>query len=186
MRLRPPLKPASHRPWLHLALVVGSAGCAGVYRVDNRVESFARWTDGASRLGRHAAAVPAPPQTYRFERLPSQTSGTAAQSADRAGIAGRKTALAPLGWTPAADASKRAPGRVQVSADHQRLPRAPWEDPWDEGAVRLAHARCTSAWAWATAACMWSPWLLRSEHALPPAPQSRLVIRDAADRAGGL
>ena len=50
---------------LGLGLLLG--GCASVYRVDNQVQSFARWGT--------AATAPAAPQSYRFERLPSQREG---------------------------------------------------------------------------------------------------------------
>ncbi|MDZ4305388.1 MAG: hypothetical protein U1C13_27605, partial [Pseudomonas sp.] len=61
-------------------LVLG--GCASVYRVDNAVESFPRWNDvaGGTRL---AVAAPQGPQTYRFDRLPSQTEGHQAAGQDR-------------------------------------------------------------------------------------------------------
>ena len=157
-----------------LALIVGLSGCAGVYRVDSRVESFARWADAVQPASQgSAAAIPAPPQTYRFERLPSQATGAAAQSQSELEALTRK-ALAPLGWTPA-DEPGGAPWAVQVSADHQRLPRAPWEDPWDGG-----------RFGWHTQVhlgvgggqIMWSPWLLRSE--MPyHLRRFSLVIRDA-------
>ena len=157
-----------------LALSIGLTGCAGVYRVDNRVESFARWSEaGPAQGGNATATAPAPPQTYRFERLPSQTSGTAAQS--QTGLESlTEAALAPLGWTPALDPAQ-AHWSVQVSADHQRLPRAPWEDPWDQG-----------RFGWSTRVhigvgsgqLMWNPWLLQ-----PDMPyhlrRISLVIRDA-------
>ncbi|QCB46991.1 DUF4136 domain-containing protein [Hydrogenophaga sp. PAMC20947] len=163
-----------HRYLPVLALGIGLTGCAGVYRVDNRVESFARWSETASPSEPGApAAIPGPPQTYRFERLPSQATGPAtnAQAELESFV---QTALAPLGWTPAAETAN-APWTVQVSADHQRLPRAPWEDPWEGG-----------RFGWSTRVnigvgsgqIMWSPWLLR-----PDMPyhlrRVSLVIRDA-------
>lgn len=83
---------------LSLALLVGLSGCAGVYRVDNQVESFARWSEAATPSGdakTSSSAVPAPPQHYRFERLPSQDSGPGAQpQAELEQLA--QSALAPL------------------------------------------------------------------------------------------
>ena len=70
---------------LRLALValtaIALSGCASVMLVDNQVESFPRWQDrgAASAAG---AAVPAPPQVYRFERLPSQQDERAARGQD--------------------------------------------------------------------------------------------------------
>ncbi len=99
------------------------SGCASVYLVDNQVQSFARWTDATT------VDVPQVPQTYRFERLPSQSTGPDAAGQDALENLARQT-LAQVGWsvhgTPAA-----APWTVQVSASTLRLPRAPWEDPWD-------------------------------------------------------
>lgn len=96
----------------------GLSGCASVYLVDNQVQSFARWSEAAS-------SVPAAPQTYRFERLPSQMSNEPAQATLERLSA---EALASVGWTPATEAST-APWRVQVSASTVTLPRAPWESP---------------------------------------------------------
>ena len=118
-----------------IGLLIGAAllsGCAGVLRVDNRVQSFATWSTGASPSGSAGAtapaAVPAAPQSFRFERLPSQREGRSASTQDELeGLA--RSALAKVGWT-AVDATTEAPWRVQVSASTQRLPRAPWEDPW--------------------------------------------------------
>jgi len=95
-------------------------GCASVYLVDNQVQSFAHWD---------AARAPAAPQAYRFERLPSQREGDAAASQD-ALEALTRAALARLGWSLAEPAAS-APWAVQVTADAMRLPRPPWEDPWD-------------------------------------------------------
>jgi hypothetical protein len=100
------------------------SGCASVFLVDNQVESFPRWQDRAPN-----AAVPAAPQIYRFERLPSQQ--------DERGVRGQdelerlaEASLAKLGWSRAAPGVS-APWVVQVNASTVRLPRAPWEDPWD-------------------------------------------------------
>lgn len=94
------------------------SGCASVYLVDNQVQSFARWSAAAP-------SVPAAPQTYRFERLPSQAGDSAAQATlERLST----EALAAVGWTPAPDGAA-APWRVQVNASTVTLPRAPWESP---------------------------------------------------------
>ena len=98
------------------------SGCASVYLVDNQVQSFARWSDAAP-------SVPAAPQAYRFERLPSQMSNSTAQTTLERLSA---EALATVGWTPAPEGGT-APWRVQVSASTVTLPRAPWESapsPW--------------------------------------------------------
>ena len=103
---------------LGLSLLLG--GCASVYLVDNQVQSFPRWDAGQA---------PASPQTYRFERLPSQREGEAATSQDRLEELTR-AALARAGWN-LADAPGSAPWTVQVQASANRLPRAPWEDAWN-------------------------------------------------------
>ncbi|HEX5738875.1 MAG TPA: DUF4136 domain-containing protein [Hydrogenophaga sp.] len=131
---------ASHSPstsWARLARTAGLAlaigtlgalgGCAGVMLVDNQVESFASWTPTAGAAPA-TAAVPSAPQSYRFERLPSQREGRSARSQDEL-EALAQTALAKAGWTPAAPGAS-APWQVQVSANTQSLPRAPWDDPW--------------------------------------------------------
>jgi hypothetical protein len=96
------------------------AGCASVYRVDNQVQSFASW---------NGATAPAAPQTYRFERLPSQREGQAAASQDELETLAR-AALARVGWN-LADTPGSAPWTVQVAGGALKLPRAPWEEPWD-------------------------------------------------------
>lgn len=110
-----------------LALLTLS-GCASVFLVDNQVQSFARWGERTGAPAA-AAAVPQAPQVYRFDRLPSQRQGS--------GVAGQDElenltaqALAKLGWTRAAEGTA-APWTVQVNASTLRLPRAPWEDPYD-------------------------------------------------------
>jgi hypothetical protein len=157
-----------------LVLALGLTGCAGVYRVDNRVESFAHWSGQAGSSAHSApAAIPAPPQTYRFERLPSQSIGPAAQSQNEL-ESFVQAALTPLGWTPASEPAS-APWTVQVSADHQRMQRAPWEDPWEGG--RFGWSTRVSIGV-GSGQIMWSPWLLRPDM---PYHQRRVsvVIRDA-------
>ncbi|MBL0917250.1 MAG: DUF4136 domain-containing protein [Hydrogenophaga sp.] len=100
------------------------SGCASVFLVDNQVESFPRWQDRAPN-----AAVPAAPQIYRFERLPSQQDERGARGQDELERYA-EASLAKLGWTRAATGVS-APWAVQVHANTVRLPRAPWEDPWD-------------------------------------------------------
>ncbi len=101
------------------------SGCASVYLVDNQVQSFARWSEASP-------SVPAAPQSYRFERLPSQAGDNAAQATlERLGT----EALAAMGWTPAPEGAI-APWRVQVNASTVTLPHAPWESapsPWRRG-----------------------------------------------------
>lgn len=109
------------RRWRLLLAALGLLalnGCASVYLVDNQVQSFARWD---------AARAPAAPQSYRFERLPSQSVGEGADAQDRLESLTR-AALARVGWS-LAEAAAPAPWTVQVSASTLRLPRAPWEDP---------------------------------------------------------
>jgi len=105
-------------------------GCASVYRVDSQVQSFARWADAAAPTAAAATnAVPQAPQLYRFERLPSQAAEHAARGqTDLEAIA--RTALAKRGWT-AAEPGVSARWSVQVNAGTLKLPRAPWEEPWD-------------------------------------------------------
>ena len=106
-----------------LALGLLLTGCASVYRVDSQVQSFPGWTPTG------ATAVPAAPQTYRFERLPSQREAAAATSQGMLEELTR-AALAHAGWN-LAEAGTAAPWTVQVSAGTLKLPRAPWEEPWD-------------------------------------------------------
>ncbi|MBA4262789.1 MAG: DUF4136 domain-containing protein [Comamonadaceae bacterium] len=114
------ISPWRHWRWLlaGLALLVLN-GCASVYRVDNRVQSFPRWD---------ASATPTPPQTYQFERLPSQREGQAAAAQDALEELAR-AALARVGWNRA-EGKAPTPWTVQVSAQGHQLPRAPWEEPW--------------------------------------------------------
>ncbi|MCB2016733.1 MAG: hypothetical protein KDF54_04385 [Hydrogenophaga sp.] len=105
-----------------LALSLWLGGCAGVYRVDSQVQSYARWEQGTD------GAVPTGQQHYRFERLPSQREGNAVLAQDQLESLTR-TALAKSGWQMAAPGST-ATWSVQVSADMRTLPRAPWDEPW--------------------------------------------------------
>lgn len=114
-----------------VALLLG--GCASTYRVDSQVESFARWTETGSASGTAAtapAALPQAPQTYRFERLPSQREGDGSASARQRTLESlARDVLAPLGWT-AVDGNAPSPWTVQVSASGPRQVRSPWDDPW--------------------------------------------------------
>jgi len=114
---------------LGAALMLG--GCASTYRVDSQVESFARWSEAANATGTQAttpAALPQAPQTYRFERLPSQREGeTAVRQKKLESLA--QEVLTSLGWT-AVDGSGASPWTVQVSASSTRQLRSPWDDPW--------------------------------------------------------
>lgn len=107
------------RLWLASLALLALNGCATVYLVDNQVQSYPRWD---------ASAAPVAPQTYQFERLPSQREGDAAASQDSLEELARAT-LARAGWNRA-EGSAPAPWTVQVSAEGQKLPRAPWEEPW--------------------------------------------------------
>lgn len=123
------LRAAARWPGLLAVLsLVALGGCASVYRVDNAVESFPRWNDvaGGTRL---PAAAPKGPQTYRFDRLPSQVEGRHAAGQDQLEQLAR-TALGKVGWHPGETGAPTA-WTVQVSAHSLRLPHAPWDDPWD-------------------------------------------------------
>lgn len=113
-----PIRRALLGATLCLSLLLG--GCASVYLVDNQVQSFQRWDAGQA---------PASPQSYRFERLPSQREGDAAASQGTLEDLTR-AALARVGWNLAEPAGA-APWTVQVSGGALKLPRAPWEEPWD-------------------------------------------------------
>lgn len=129
--------PSSARPWAAL-LKIGTAalallalsGCASVFLVDNQVQSYARWADRPTASGASTPVViPQAPQVFRFERLPSQQdnrSGAGQNELERLAT----LSLAKVGWTPAA-AGVTAPWTVEISAATLRLPRAPWESPYD-------------------------------------------------------
>jgi hypothetical protein len=107
-------------------------GCASVYRVDSQVQSFARWADtpSPSKATESAASpIPQAPQLYRFERLPSQAADHAARGQNELETLTR-TALAKNGWS-LAESGVSARWTVQVDAGALKLPRAPWEEPWD-------------------------------------------------------
>lgn len=114
------LRTAAARLGLALATLWLLGGCAGVMRVDNQVESFARW-DAAS-------GAPPAPQLYLFERLPSQRDGAAAQAQTEL-EALTVSALAAVGWQVAGSEDPLPRWRVQVQANGVRLPYAPWEEP---------------------------------------------------------
>ncbi len=127
--------PIPTHPWsslLRTAVAAGAllalSGCASVFLVDNQVQSYARWTDRPTPSGA-ASAIPQAPQVFRFERLPSQQdSRTGAGQDELEKLA--TIALSRVGWTPAA-ASVTPPWTVEVSGGTLRLPRAPWESPYD-------------------------------------------------------
>lgn len=127
--------PTSLRPWaslFRLAVAAGAllalSGCASVFLVDNQVQSYARWGDRPTPSGT-ASAIPQAPQVFRFERLPSQQdSRTGAGQDELEKLA--TIALSRVGWTPAA-AGVTPPWTVEVSGGTLRLPRAPWESPYD-------------------------------------------------------
>jgi hypothetical protein len=114
------------RPRFAVALLLATTlvlgGCASVLRVDNQVESFASWDSGKG--------VPAAPQYYLFERLPSQRQGPAANAQTEL-EQWTMEGLAALGWRVAGADDPVPAWRVQVQASSVRLPHAPWEDPRD-------------------------------------------------------
>ena len=126
--------PMSHRSWsslFRMAVAAGAllalSGCASVFLVDNQVQSYARWADRPTPTG--VATIPQAPQVFRFDRLPSQQdsrSGAGQDELERLAT----IALAKVGWTPAAG-GVTAPWTVEVSGGTLRLPRAPWESPYD-------------------------------------------------------
>ncbi|WP_332742090.1 hypothetical protein [Hydrogenophaga sp.] len=128
--------PSCARPWAGLFKICTAAlalfalsGCASVYLVDNQVQSYARWADRPTPSGTSTPAViPQAPQVFRFERLPSQQDNRGAGQNELERLA--TLSLAKVGWTPAA-AGVTAPWTVEVSAATLRLPRAPWESPYD-------------------------------------------------------
>lgn len=148
------------------------SGCAGVYRVDNQVESFARWADTAK-----PSSIPAPPQAYRFERLPSRSTGPAAESQEMLEQLTQE-ALKPLGWSAAVDVAA-VRWTVEVAAHSARLPRAPWEDPWEGG--RFGWGSQMSIGIGIGRGGLWGgSWLMRPE--LPYYQrQVSLVIRESAN-----
>ena len=128
--LSPSASPAHRR---RASLVTGLVclllgGCASVYRVDSQVQSFARWSSAAPASAT-SEAIPRAPQVYRFDRLPSQASGDAARGQDELEALAR-IALTKQGWS-LADAGVSPRWTVRVSGGTLKLPRAPWEDPWD-------------------------------------------------------
>lgn len=127
--------PTADRSWsslLRMAAAAGAllalSGCASVFLVDNQVQSYARWADRPTPTGT-APTLPQPPQVYRFDRLPSQQDTRSGAGQDELE---KLTALslAKVGWTLAAP-GVTAPWTVEVSAGTLRLPRAPWESPYD-------------------------------------------------------
>lgn len=103
-------------------------GCATTYRVDSSVQSFARWDAGSTTATAGGGRVPQGPQSFAFDRLPSQSVSPAAGGQDALESLAR-AALAQVGWTPVAPGAA-APWRVQVQATTLRLPYGPWDDPW--------------------------------------------------------
>lgn len=114
---------------LALALLA-LGGCATSYRVDSSVRSFARWDAGsaADAATPSGSRIPQAPQSFAFDRLPSQSVSPAAGGQDALEELAR-VALAKVGWTPVAPGTD-APWRVQVQATTLRMPYSPWDDPW--------------------------------------------------------
>ena len=104
---------------LLLAASVVLTGCASVMLVDNQVQSFPQWPAGAPQKG----------ERFAFDRLPSQRSETPSPLQDGLELAVRDALVAWGLQLPQGQDSVR--WLVQVSAGGQRLPRAPWEIPWD-------------------------------------------------------
>jgi hypothetical protein len=127
-----PINAHSWASLLHRAVVAGAllalSGCASVFLVDNQVQSYARWADRPTPSGA-ATAIPEAPQVFRFDRLPSQQDSRSGAGQDELEKLAT-IALTRVGWTPAA-AGVTAPWSVEVTGNTLRLPRAPWESPYD-------------------------------------------------------
>ena len=150
------------------------AGCAGTYRVDNAVQSYARWSTDlptGAQPAKAPAVAPKAPQSYRFERLPSQRESGLAEGQDRL-EAWARTTLEAHGWTPAA-ATAAAPWLVQVTASTVRNPRSPWDDGWGGWRWRGQVVAGNGHFFWSPmfVVPMDMPWYQR---------QVDVVIRDAA------
>lgn len=105
---------------LSLGLVLLLGGCASVIRLENDVQSYARWPD---------RTTPQAGDTFRLERLPSQLQAGGEQARLEAQVSARLTAAG----LKAAPAGAEVPVRwlAEVSARSLRLPHAPWESPRD-------------------------------------------------------
>lgn len=159
------------RLFLALLTTLALAGCAGTYRVDNAVQSYAHWSADIPTGAQAPAAVPQAPQTYRFERLPSQREGGSAEDQNRL-EAWTRTVLETHGWT-VAEAPANAPWRVQVTATTVRNARSPWDDPWPSWRFRGQVVAGNGYFYWSPmfVVPMDMPWYER---------KVAVVIRDAA------
>lgn len=115
---------------LILALAAGlMAGCASVMRIDSDVTSFPQWPAQAPQAG----------DRFAFERLPSQQGSQPPRGQD---MLERAVGDALQAWglrLPQGEEPVR--WLVQVGAQGQRLPRAPWDpDPGRAGAFRALSA----------------------------------------------
>jgi len=98
------------------------AGCASLHSLDNDVSAWSRWPSG--RL----------PQSYVFERLPSQQAQPQVQQMLEAAAA---PALAAAGFSPASDPA-HADVTVQIGARITATDLSPFDDPywWGPGVHR--------------------------------------------------
>jgi len=171
-----PIASLAQRSARCLALVLAVftlSGCASVFLVDNQVQSFARWSEPSAAAPQ---GLPQPPQTYRFERLPSQLQSPRAGDQNTL-EAWAAEALTQRGWTPAA-AGVNSPWVVEVSASSLRLPRAPWENPWP-GAWGFGAGFGSMAHVGPGGHVLWSPMFMHMETPYHQREVS-LVIRHAA------
>jgi hypothetical protein len=104
--------------WLLTATAL-LGGCASVMLVDNQVQSFPQWPANAPQRG----------ERFAFDRLPSQRSEAPQPLQDGLELAVRDALVAWGLQLPTGQEGVR--WLVQVSAGGQRLPRAPWENPWE-------------------------------------------------------
>ena len=110
--------------WASMLAVLALTGCASVYRVDTQVRTHTAWVN---------PMLPKPGDTYRIERLPSQTSGPAAAEANAVGLL-LVPELARYGLVQAlGPQAPHAAWVVQVRRKETVKPHAPWEQapsPW--------------------------------------------------------
>ena len=110
------------KPLSAMLAAVLLTGCAALHSLDNDVSAWSRWP--ADRT----------PQTYRFERLPSQQAQPQVQQLLEDAAA---PALAAAGFTPALEPAQ-ADVTVQLGARITATDRSPWDDPywWGPGLYR--------------------------------------------------
>jgi len=139
-------------------------GCAGPRAIESTVQSFTQWPAGAPGAG----------ATYRFERLPSQASGTAGAAHQDQLEALARAALAKVGFEHQATGAYI----VQVQAGLVRIGggQHPYPPMWIPGRDYVINARGQIIWTGMSPMWIPEPEYFRREVAL--------VIRAAA--TGGI